>query len=84
VFESYPAKVRFFTEIVYPCGKTEAVCIIHQFTNNEKSRKTVNTLLPFLQQDKLSNTFRVVKASTINSIILLPCHFPENSTPDAI
>jgi hypothetical protein len=84
VFESYPAKVRLFAETVYPCGKTEVVCIIQQFTNNEKSRKTVNKLLPFLQQDKLSNKFRVVKASTMNSIILLPCHFPKNSTPDDI
>jgi hypothetical protein len=84
VFESYPAKVRLFAETVYPCGKTEVVCVIQQFTNNEKSTKTVNKLLPFLQQDKLSNKFRVVKASTMNSILLLPCHFPENSTPDDI
>jgi hypothetical protein len=84
VFESYPAKVRLFDETVYPCGKTEVVCVIQQFTNNEKSRKTVNKLLPFLQQEKLPNKVRVVKASTMNYILLLPCHFPENSTPDDI
>jgi hypothetical protein len=81
VFESYPAKVRLFAETVYPCGKTEVVCVIQQFANNKKSTRTVNKLLPFLQQDKLSNKFPVVKASTMNFIILLPCHFPENSTP---
>jgi hypothetical protein len=72
VFESYPSKIRLFAETVYPCGKTEVVCVIQQFTNNKKSRKTVNKLLPFLQQDKLSNKFWVVKASTMNSILLLP------------
>jgi hypothetical protein len=82
VFESYPAKVRLFAETVYPCGKKVVVCVIQQFANNEKSRKTVNKLLPFLQQDKLSNKFRVVKASTMNSILLLPCQFPESCTPD--
>jgi hypothetical protein len=84
VFESYPAKVRLFAETLYPSGKTEVVCVIQQFANKEKSSKTVNKFLPFLQQDKLSNKFQVVKASTMNSILLLPCHFPENSTPDDI
>jgi hypothetical protein len=84
VFESYTEKVRFFAETVYPCGKTEVVCVIQKLTSNEKSRKTVNKLLPFLQQEKLSNNFWAVKASKMNSILLLPCHLPENSTPDGI
>jgi hypothetical protein len=84
VFERYPARVRLFAETVYPCGKTEVVCVIQQFTNNEKFTKTVNKLLSFLQQDKPSKKFRVVKVSTMNSILLLPCHLPENSTPDDI
>jgi hypothetical protein len=69
---------------VYPCGKKEVVFVIQKFTNNEKSRKAVNKLLPFLQQEKVSNKSRVVKVSTMNSILLLPCHFPENITPDDI
>jgi hypothetical protein len=81
VFESYPAKARLFAETVYPCGKTEVVCAIQQFTKNEKSSKTVNKLLPFLHQDKLSNNFPVIKASAMNSILLIPCHLPKNSTP---
>jgi hypothetical protein len=81
VFESYPAKEQLFAETVYPCGKTEVVRVIQQFMNNEKSRKTVNKLLLFLQQDKLSDKFRLVKAYMMSSILLLPCHFPENSTP---
>jgi hypothetical protein len=39
VFESYPAKVRLFAETVYPCSKTEVVCVIRQFTNNENPGK---------------------------------------------
>jgi hypothetical protein len=72
VFESYPAKVRLFAETVYPYGKKELVCVIHQFTNNKKSRKIVNKLLPFLQQEKLSNKLWAAKSSTMNSILLLP------------
>jgi hypothetical protein len=28
VFESYPVKVRLFADTVYPCDKTEVVCVI--------------------------------------------------------
>jgi hypothetical protein len=84
VFESYPAKVRLFAETVYPCSKKEVVCVIQQFTNNEKTKKTVNKLLRFLQQNKQSNKFRVVKASTMNSILLLPCQFPPDDIRDFV
>jgi hypothetical protein len=40
-----------------------------------KSLKRSNKLLPFLQQDKLSNKFLVVLASIMNSILVLPCKF---------
>jgi hypothetical protein len=36
VFESFPAKVRLFAQVTLLCGKKEVVCVIQQFTNNEK------------------------------------------------
>jgi hypothetical protein len=80
LFESFPAKVRLFAQVTLLCGKKEVVCVIQQLTNNEKSKKTANKLLPFFQQDRLSNKFFVVPASTMNSIIVLPCKFPDNCT----
>jgi hypothetical protein len=39
VFESYPAKARLFSEKIYPCGNTEVVFVIQQFTNNKNPGK---------------------------------------------
>jgi hypothetical protein len=36
VFESFSAKVRLFAEVTYHGGKKKVVCVIQQFTNNEK------------------------------------------------
>jgi hypothetical protein len=49
-----------------------------------KVKKTANKLLSFLQQDRFSNKFRVVPASTMNSIIVLPCKFPDNCTSNDV
>jgi hypothetical protein len=49
-----------------------------------KVKKTANRLLPFLQQDRLSNKFRVVPASTMNSILVLPFKFPDNCTSNDV
>jgi hypothetical protein len=84
LFECFPAKVRLFAQVTLLCGKKEVVCVIQQFTNNKKFKKTANKLLPFLQQDRLSNKFRGVSASTMNSILVLPCKFPENCTSNNI
>jgi hypothetical protein len=44
------------------------------------SKKTGNELLPFLQEDRMSNKLWVVQATTMNSILVLPSKFPENCT----
>jgi hypothetical protein len=80
LFECFPAKVRLFAQVTLICGKKEVVCVIQKFMNNEKSKTPANKLLLFLQQDRLSNKFLVVPASTMNSILVLPCNFPDNCT----
>jgi hypothetical protein len=77
VHEKYPAKVRLFAIVKYPSGEEEVVCVIQQFTNNEQTKRTASKLLPFLQQDRLSSHYRVVKASSMECIFVLPCQFPD-------
>jgi hypothetical protein len=78
IVDKYPVRIRLFCEVAHDDRSTELLCVVQQFTNNEKTKKTANKMLPFLQQDRLSNQFRVVKASTIECIFLLPCKFPAN------
>jgi hypothetical protein len=84
VFESFPVKVRLFAEVKSNRGKKEVVRIIQKFMDSNKSNKTDNKLLPLLQQESLSNKLQVVPASIMNSILVLPCKFPENCTANDV
>jgi hypothetical protein len=78
IVEKYPVQIRLFGEVTDKVGRKKVFCVIQEFSNNEKTKKTSYQFLPFLQKDRLTKNLRVVEAETLESIFVLPCLFPAN------
>jgi hypothetical protein len=72
VVEKYPVQRRLFGEVIDKVGRKKVFCVIQEFSNNEKTKKTSYQLLPFLLKDILTKNLRVVEAETLKSIFVLP------------
>jgi hypothetical protein len=74
--QKYTAQDRFFAEVELANGTNEVLTVIQQFTNNEQTERTAKNMFPMLQQDELASNLCVVKASAMETIVLLPCQLP--------
>jgi hypothetical protein len=79
VHDKYPARMRVFCQATLPNGKQEFIAMIQEFTKNEKKERTSSKLMPFLPQDKLFNNYRLVLLSSMESISVLHCKFPQQT-----